>query len=137
LSYIVISGPTQFPVASPVPADDPEYQSELVSIRTAQRTVTAEQRDAIVYWGKGGVLRWNELTLEMVTRANLPPEPNPDGTYSFPNAANPFEFPQFPFSNPPYAARALSYLSVAQYEALKVAWYYCNVPRSSAPIVSP
>ena len=30
----------------------------------------------------------------------------------------------FPFANPPYAARAYSYVSVAQYEALKVAWYY-------------
>jgi hypothetical protein len=32
--------------------------------------------------------------------------------------------PTYPFSNPPYAARAYSYVSIAQYEALKVAWYY-------------
>ena len=30
----------------------------------------------------------------------------------------------FPFANPPYAARAYSYLSVAQYDALKAAWHY-------------
>jgi hypothetical protein len=32
--------------------------------------------------------------------------------------------PEFPFSNPPYAARAYSYVSVAQYEALKAAWFW-------------
>jgi len=132
--YIVLSGPTQFPVAAPAPANDAGYQAELASIRAAQASVTAEQRDAIVYWSKGGVLRWNQLTLEMVTRANLPPAPNADGTYTFPSAANPFDYPQFPFSNPPYAARALSYVSVAQYEALKVAWYYKYLYNRPAPI---
>ena len=56
--------------------------------------------------------------------ADLPPEPNADGTYTFPSAATPFAFPQFPFANPPYAARSYSYVSVATYEALKVAWHY-------------
>ena len=31
---------------------------------------------------------------------------------------------KFPFGNPPYASRAYSYVAVAQYEALKAAWYY-------------
>jgi hypothetical protein len=35
-----------------------------------------------------------------------------------------FADPMFPFGNPPYSARAYSYVAVAQYEALKVAWYY-------------
>ncbi len=37
---------------------------------------------------------------------------------------NPFADPQFPFANPPYAARAYSYVAVAQFEALKTAWYW-------------
>ena len=41
-----------------------------------------------------------------------------------PDAANPFADPNFPFGNPPYAARAYSYVAVAQFEALKAAWYY-------------
>src|SRR5690606_23775593 len=32
--------------------------------------------------------------------------------------------PKFPFANPPYASRAMSYLSVAQYDALVAAWNY-------------
>ena len=32
--------------------------------------------------------------------------------------------PKFPFANPPYTARALAYLSVAQYDALVAAWNY-------------
>jgi PAP2 superfamily len=122
--YILLTGPGQFPVAEPAPVTDAAYQAELAAIKGAQATLTKEQRDTIDYWAKGGVLRWNEIMLELVARADLPPEPNADGTYPSPNPANPFAFPQYPFSNPPYASRALSYVAVAQYEALKVAWYY-------------
>lgn len=132
-NYIAISGPGQFPVAPPAAMTDPGYQAELASIRSAQATITAEQRDSVTYWSGGGVLRWNQIMLEMITRADLPPEPNADGTYSFPSAANPFDFPQYPFSNPPYAVRALSYVSIAEYEALKVAWYYKYVYKRPSP----
>jgi membrane-associated phospholipid phosphatase len=131
--YIVISGPGQFPVAPPAAVSDPAYQAELSTIRSAQTAITSDQRDSIAYWSEGGVLRWNEITLEMIARADLPPEPNADGTYPAPSAANPFAFPQYPFSNPPYAVRALSYLTVAQYEALKVAWYYKYLYNRPAP----
>ena len=60
----------------------------------------------------------------LVARYNLPPAPNPDDTYPVPDANNPFADPNFPFANPPYAARAYSYVAVAQFEALKAAWYY-------------
>jgi membrane-associated phospholipid phosphatase len=70
------------------------------------------------------VLRWNEIERELVAKYNLPPAPRPDGTYPSPDAENPFGDPAFPFANPPYAARAYSYVSVAQYEALKSAWYW-------------
>ncbi|HZM52420.1 MAG TPA: phosphatase PAP2 family protein, partial [Vicinamibacteria bacterium] len=55
--------------------------------------------------------------------ADLPPAPR-NGTYPAPDPENPFADPNFPFGNPPYAARAYSYVSLAQYEALKVAWFY-------------
>lgn len=61
---------------------------------------------------------------KLVSRYNLPPAPLANNSYPVPNAANPFADPMFPFANPPYAARAYSYVTVAQYEALKVAWYY-------------
>ena len=76
------------------------------------------------YWTRCGVLRWNEIQRELVARYNLPPAPRANGTYPLPDAKNPFADPVFPFANPPYAARAYSYVSVAQYEALKAAWYY-------------
>jgi membrane-associated phospholipid phosphatase len=50
-----------------------------------------------------------------------------------PDANNPFAYPTFPFGNPPYAARAYSYVAVAQYEALKVAWYYKYLYNRPAP----
>jgi len=121
---IVLAGPTQFAVAAPSQVGSFDYQAELASIKSAQSRLTTDQRKLIDYWSKGGVLRWNEILLELVARADLPPAPNPDGTYPVPDPNNPFADPQFPFGNPPYAARAYSYVMVAQFEALKVAWYY-------------
>src|SRR5256885_10059376 len=121
---IVLSGPTQFTVAAPVAETSAAYAVELAAIRTAQANLTAAQRNSIAYWAGGGVLRWNQIERELVARFNLPPAPRPDGTYPVPDPENPFADPQFPFANPPYAARAYSYVAVAQYEALKAAWYW-------------
>jgi len=101
---IVLTGPAQFPVAVPAQVTSLEYQSELTAIKSAQARLTTSQRKSIDYWSRGGVLRWNEILLELVARADLPPAPSPDGTYPVPDANNPFADPQFPFGNPPYAA---------------------------------
>ena len=74
---IVLTGPTQVPVAPPAQVTSLDYQAELASIRSAQSRLTSEQRRLIDYWKGGGVLRWNELMLQLVARANLPPAPNP------------------------------------------------------------
>jgi hypothetical protein len=130
---IVLTSPAQVPVAPPPSTASAEYQAELTAIKTAQRRITRAQQAAITYWSAGGVRRWNELMMEFVARADLPPPPNPDGTYSAPDANNPFAEPQFPFGNPPYAARAYSYVSVAQFEALKAAWYFKYLYNRPAP----
>lgn len=130
---IVLTGPTQIPVAAPAAITDPGYQSELAAIKSAQASLTDAQRASITYWSAGGALRWNEIMRGLVAASDLPPAPNPDGSYPSPNAANPFADPQYPFSNPPYAARAYSYVSVAQYEALKVAWYYKYLYHRASP----
>ncbi len=121
---IALSGPTQIAVPAPAPVASGAYQAELAQIKTAQASLTDAQRSGLAYWSAGGVLRWNQILRELVANADLPPAPNPDGSYPSPNPANPFADPRYPFSNPPYAARAYAYVSVAQYEALKVAWYY-------------
>ena len=121
---IVLSGPTQFTVAAPTAETSAAYSAELAAIKTAQANLTATQRRTIDYWAGGGVLRWNQILRGLVARFNLPPAPRADGTYPVPDPENPFADPQFPFANPPYAARAYSYVSVAQYEALKTAWYW-------------
>jgi membrane-associated phospholipid phosphatase len=123
-SMIVLTGPKQIAVATPVAVTDPSYVAELASIESSQAALTTDQQNAITYWSTGGALRWNEEMRQLVARQDLPPAPNPDGSYPSPSPTNPFLYPQYPFSNPPYSVRAYSYVSVAQYEALKVAWYY-------------
>ncbi len=120
---IVLSRADQIPVPPPDPVDSAAYQAELGAIRTAQANLTDAQRRAIDYWSGGGVLRWNEILRELVARHDLAPAPR-NGGYPAPDSENPFADPEFPFANPPYAARAYSYVTVAQFEALKVAWYY-------------
>jgi membrane-associated phospholipid phosphatase len=129
----VLTGPTQFNVPAPLAVTDPAYVAELAAIKSAQRQLTAQQRASIDYWSAGGVLRWSEIMRELVARADLPPPPNSDGTYPVPDPNNPFAEPQFPFANPPYAARAYSYVAVAQYDALKAAWFYKYLYNRPAP----
>ena len=130
---IVLTGPTQFAVAAPGSTTGLDYQAELNAIKSAQSRITADQRRAIDYWSRGGVLRWNEILIGLVARYNLPPVPNVDNSYPVPDANNPFADPQFPFANPPYAARAYSYVTVAQFDALKAAWYYKYLYNRPAP----
>ena len=130
---IGLSSPVDFQVPAPQATSSQAYQSELAAIRTAQSQLTDVQRNAIEYWSVGGVLRWNQMLLELVARADLPPAPRADGTYPVPDANNPFADPQFPFGNPPYAARAYSYVTVAQFDSLKVAWYYKYLYNRPAP----
>ncbi len=130
---IVLTGPTQFAVAAPGSTTGLDYQAELNAIKSAQGRLTADQRKAIDYWSRGGVLRWNEILIGLVARYNLPPVPNVDNSYPVPDANNPFADPQFPFANPPYAARAYSYVTVAQFDALKAAWYYKYLYNRPAP----
>ena len=121
---IVMTSADQVPVPAPASVTSDAYRAELDAVKTAQATLTSDQQRAVAYWGGGGVLRWNQIERELVARFNLAPAPRADGSYPIPDAENPFGLPEFPFSNPPYAARAYSYVSVGQYEALKAAWYW-------------
>ncbi|MEO6526719.1 MAG: phosphatase PAP2 family protein [Gemmatimonadaceae bacterium] len=121
---LVLTSPDQVAVSDPVSTTSAAYVAELQAVKTAQANMTEAQRRAVQYWTGQGVLRWNEFERELVARYNLPPAPRADGSYPLPDAENPFGDPAFPFANPPYAARAYSYVSVAQYEALKAAWFF-------------
>lgn len=121
---IVLSGPSQIAVPAPTAITSPAYVAELDAIKASQASLSDSQRRSIAYWSGGGVLRWNQIVRELVARYNLPPAPRDEGGYPVPDAENPFGDPAFPFANPVYAARAYSYVSAAQYDALKSAWYW-------------
>jgi hypothetical protein len=120
----IVETPTPRVFNDPAPVTSDAYKAELTNIKNLQKNLTSEQKRIIKYWSAGGVLRWNELLRKLVARYNLPPAPNHMGLYPVPDAENPFGDPNFPFANPPYAARAYSYVTIAQYEALKAAWHY-------------
>jgi hypothetical protein len=130
---ILLASPTEFPVAAPIATNTPDYIAQINEIKSWQHNITPEEKNIVKYWSAGAVLRWNEILRELVAKYNLPPYQNPDGTYPVPNASNPLAYPQFPFANPPYAARAYAYVSAAQYDALVAAWYYKKQYNRPAP----
>jgi hypothetical protein len=130
---VLLSRPDSFAVATPAATNSPGYLGELNEIKGLQGNLTSDQTANIKYWNAGAVLRWNEIMRDLVTKYNLPPYQNEDGSYPIPNSANPFAYPQFPFSNPPYAARAYAYVSAAQYDALVACWYYKKLYNRPAP----
>lgn len=130
---ILLGMPNQIAVSAPDPVGSTPYLAELAQIKQLQGQITSDQRATISYWSAGNVLRWNEILRELVARYNLPTVANADGTYPIPSSANPFNYPEFPFSNPPYAARAFAYISAAQYDALVATYYYKSQYQRKAP----
>ncbi len=130
---ILLTAANEFSLAAPLPTSNAAYIRELNEIKGFQQGLTEAQKSIINYWSAGAVLRWNEILRELVAKRNIPPYQNEDGTYPLPSATNPFAYPAFPFSNPPYAARAYAYVSVAQYDALVAAYFYKRLYNRSAP----
>jgi hypothetical protein len=130
---VLLSRPDSFVLAPPAATNTPGYIGELNEIKGLQQSLTNDQINNIKYWAAGGVLRWNETMRELVAKHNLAPYQNADGTYPAPNSANPFNYPQFPFSNPCYAARAYAYVAAAQYDAMVACWYYKTLYNRPAP----
>ena len=130
---ILLSRPDSFAVATPAATNSPLYIADLNEIKAYQAHLSGDQESKIKYWAAGGVLRWNEIMRNLMAKYNLPPYQNPDGTYPIPNSANPFAYPLFPFSNPPYAARAYGYVSAAQYDALVACWRWKSQYNRPAP----
>jgi PAP2 superfamily len=130
---VLLATPADIVVAAPAATNTPDYIAQINEIKTWQHDLTTQEKDIVKYWSAGAVLRWNEILRELVAKHNLAPYQNDDGTYPFPNAANPLAYPQFPFANPPYAARAYAYVSAAQYDGLVSAWYYKTLYNRKAP----
>ncbi len=133
---VLVTDPTVFTVAAPDALTSPAYVADLNEIKGYQRSLTSDQRALIQYWSAGAVLRWNEIMRTLVAKHNLPPYQNLDGTYPAPASTNPFAYPQFPFANPPYAARAYAYVSAAEYDALVTAYHFKKLYNRSAPYVN-
>jgi hypothetical protein len=130
---ILLTTANEFPCATPIATTSPDYVVQLNEIKSFQNNISSDERALVNYWGAGAVLRWNEIMRELVAKHNVPPVANADGTYPIPSAGNPLAYPLFPFSNPPYAARAYAYLSAAQYDAAVSAYFYKQQFNRAAP----
>ncbi len=130
---VLLTSPDEFAVPAPGGTATPDYIAQINEIKAFQANLTDDEAKIVKYWSAGAILRWNEILRELVAKHNLPPYQNDDNTYPIPSAANPLAYPQFPFANPPYAARAYAYVSAAQYDALVSAWHYKKLYNRAAP----
>ncbi len=129
----ILASPDEIAIEAPKASNSPEYTQELTDLAKTTTNLTDEQKNAIIYWGAGSVYRWSEIARELAARYNLAPASNIEGKYPIPDPLNPLADPKFPFANPPYTARMLSYLNVAQYDALVATWHYKKLYFRKAP----
>lgn len=121
---VLLGSADQITIAAPEATSSDAYLQEIEELKSVMANLDGSQKEAIQYWTNNPALRWNEIALELIAKYNLIPGPNADGTYTLPDINNPASIPNFPFAHPPYAVRALAYLSVAQFDGLISAWHY-------------
>jgi len=132
-NLILMTNNEQVIIPTPSAIGSPALNQELQDAKSKISNATAAQRESVTYWTNNPLIRWNEIALELSVKYNLIPGPNPDGTYTLPNPADPSATPNFPFAHPPYISRMLAYLSVAQYDGLITAWHYKKKFARKAP----
>ncbi|MFD2606405.1 vanadium-dependent haloperoxidase [Euzebyella marina] len=130
---ILLENAESIEINAPEDASSQSYLNEIAELKTAIQSINSEQERAIEYWTNNSVVRWNEIALELIAKYNLIPGPNEEGGYTLPNPSSPDGPPAFPFAHPPYACRALAYLSVAQFDGLITSWHYKQMYQRSAP----
>jgi len=121
---ILIASGSAIAVDKPAAANSDQFLAEVAGVKSRIAAMTSDEKKNVEHWTNNAVLRWNEVALGLIAKYNLIPGPNVDESYTLPNPANPAGPPAFPFAHPPYASRALAYLSVAQYDGLISAWHY-------------
>lgn len=130
---ILIDQGAAITIAAPEDISSESYKAEISALKESMGQINDSQKEALAYWGNNAVVRWNEITLELIAKYNLIPGPNEDGSYTLPNPGNPNGPPAFPFAHPPYACRVLAYLSVAQFDGLVSAWHHKYIYNREAP----
>lgn len=122
---IVLTSAADIAVPPPNATTSDAYQQELTAIKNGLLASTPEQNTAVNYWAVGGVMRWNQIARQLVAKYNKPPG------YDYVTGQNTPADAANPYAGAPYAARVYALLSVAQYDALVVAWrakYQYNRP---------
>lgn len=132
---ILISSGADIAIPAPADANSAQFEAEVADVKAQISQMTSTDNKAVTYWTQNPIVRWNEIALELVAKYNLIPGPNPDGSYTLPNPNDPDGPPAFPFAHPPYAVRALAYLSVAQFDGLISAWHHKFAYNRPAPYV--
>ncbi len=122
---IVLKSAADVSIPAPTAVTSDAYQKELTELKNGLLASTPEQNTAVNYWAAGGIFRWNQIARQLVAKYNVLPGYDAATGQTVPtDGAN-------PSAGSPYAARVYALLSVAQYDALVVAWrakYQFNRP---------
>ena len=97
---ILLSDPTEFPVAVPAGTATPDYIAQINEVKSRQAHLSSDDRNLVKYWSAGAVLRWNEILRQLVANHHLAPYQNDDGTHQFPRATKQWPYTLFPSPKP-------------------------------------
>jgi len=130
---ILLTAATDVTIPAPSDVASPEYLAELDEVKGLSGNLSADQQEAVDYWGNNTMIRWMEIAQELASKYNLAPSPDAEGNYPAPNSANPGVYPYFPFAHPPYSCRMYAYLAAASYDAMIATWHYKYEYNRQAP----
>ena len=125
---IVLTSPSQIPVAQPASTASAEYQTELTAIKNAQGQITRTQQQAIDYWSRGGVRAGTSCARDGCAR-DCRRRPTRTAV-SRPGRGQPVRRADVPSPTRPSVA-GLQLMAVAQFEALKAAGTQVPIQRAS------
>jgi hypothetical protein len=131
--YLTGTGLVVIPEPDDITSDN--YLDELATVKSFNQALTEEEQAAVDYWGNNSIIRWFEITEELIAKYNLAPSPDENGEYGVPDPVFPETYPTFPFAHPPYASRAYAYLGASFYDALITAWHYKYTYNRPAPYI--
>ncbi|WP_338871000.1 PA-phosphatase [Spirosoma sp. SC4-14] len=106
---IVLQSTADINVPAPSAITSDDYKSELAQVKNGVASLEPEKITAINYWAVGAVKRWNQIARQLVAKYNV-------------ESANPADATNSLVSDP-FAARLYAAMSVAQYDAMVVAWH--------------
>lgn len=84
--YLTGTGLVVIPEPEDITSDN--YLDELATVKSFNQSLTNEEQAAVDYWGNNSIIRWFEITEELIAKYNLAPSPDENDEYGVPDGVS-------------------------------------------------